>query len=90
MADPPVVKLTLTVQGRVLRPDEVNDPNISANLKKMASEVAAQLKWVRCPVHGKQPKEVKIHISRTGEGAINYESCCPKLQEAVNKALGQK
>ena len=81
------VKVTVTVRGRAVPLEQINDPRISAPFLAMARQVAASLEPIRCPDHGTGATDVRIHVDARGAADLKYESCCPKLGALISEAL---
>jgi hypothetical protein len=82
------VKVTVTVNGKVVPVDQVKDQRISVALKQMGRDVGTKLAKITCPEHDRTVKDVRIHVGRNGDGDLKYDSCCEKLTQAVSRALG--
>ena len=82
------VKVTVSVNGKVVPVEQVKDPRIANALKQMGRDMGAKLSKITCPEHQKCVTDVRIHVGRTGDGDIKYEVCCEKLTQAVGRALG--
>jgi hypothetical protein len=82
------VKVTILVQGKEVPASQVRDKGVAAALAQMGSEIGRKLDKVRCPVHGKGPTDVRVHVGTDGNADLKYESCCAKLKDTVGRALG--
>jgi hypothetical protein len=82
------VKVTITQRGQVVALDQVKDTRISGPFKNMAAQIGKTLEALRCPEHGQQATDVRVHVDAKGAVDLQYESCCPKLGALIGKALG--
>lgn len=82
------VKVTIMQRGQVVALEQVRDSRISAPFKTMATQIGAALDAIRCPEHGQQARDVRVHVDAKGAVDLKYESCCPKLGVLIGKALG--
>lgn len=82
------VKVTIMQRGQVLALEQVKDTRIAGPFRNMAAQIGRTLDGIRCPEHGKQATDVRLHVDAKGGVDLKYESCCPKLGELIGKALG--
>ncbi|MCU0691727.1 MAG: hypothetical protein MUF54_10025 [Polyangiaceae bacterium] len=80
--------MTASVGGRKLAVEDVADKRIAGPLAQMGRQVAATLERIRCPVHGKQATNVRLHFDPRGKADLQYDSCCEELGKQVRAALG--
>ncbi len=82
------VHITVTIGARTMSIEQVTDARISTALRATGKEVGKKLEKIRCPEHQKTATNVRIHFDAKGNADLKYDSCCEKLGEAINKALG--
>lgn len=82
------VKVTISVQGKELAAEDVKDKSVRDGLQQMGRGVGTALAGITCPTHKVTAKSVRIHVSKSGDGDLKYDSCCAELQKLISKALG--
>jgi hypothetical protein len=82
------VRVTVSVGRRKLAVEDVTDKRIAGPLSQTARQVAAKLERIRCPVHGQQATNVRLHFDPRGNADLQYDSCCEELGKEVRAALG--
>lgn len=81
------VKVTILISGKEVPASQVKDKSVAAALSQMGQDIGRKLEKVRCPVHGKGPTEVRVHVGKDGSADLRYESCCTKLRDVVGRSL---
>ncbi|MCA9593419.1 MAG: hypothetical protein KC776_08910 [Myxococcales bacterium] len=82
------VTVTVTVRGKRVPVEQVSDRRAAAAFEQAARDVGKRLGAVKCPEHRKPPTNVRVHFEPNGAADLAYDSCCEKLGQAVQKALG--
>ncbi len=85
MAD---VSITVDVLGSKVPLAKMKDPRVRTALAKMGEDIARTLAAARCPIHQSSPTKIRIHVGKSGDADLAYESCCEKLRDVVTKSLG--
>ena len=85
MAD---VSITVDVLGSKVALAKMKDPRVRSALTKMGEDIARALASAKCPIHQASPTKIRIHVGKSGDADLAYESCCEKLRDVVTKSLG--
>jgi hypothetical protein len=80
------VNVTLSVRGKPVAAADLPDKKVSAALAQMGRDLAKKLEGVTCPTHHEPPKNVRLHVSASGDGNLAYDSCCEALGKEVQRA----
>ena len=78
-----MVKLTWKFNGRAVPANRVADELTKAVSAKAGDAAKDAIARVRCPVHGTPPRNIRVSGSG-GAFRFEYDSCCERLQQAVN------
>ena len=78
-----MVKLTWKFNGRTVPANRVADELTKAVRAKAGDAAKDTIARVRCPVHGTSPRNIRRSVSG-GAFRFEYDSCCERLQQAVN------
>lgn len=81
-----MIKLTWKFNGRTVPANRLADELTKAVCAKTGDAAKDAIARVRCPIHGTPPRNIRV--TRNG-GAVRfeYDSCCERLQQAVNGRL---
>lgn len=82
------VSITVDVLGSKVPLAKMKDPRVRAALAKMGEDIAQTLARAKCPEHKTSPTKIRIHVGKSGDADLAYESCCEKLRDVVTKSLG--
>ncbi len=85
MAD---VSITVDVLGNKVPLAKMKDARVRSALTKMGENISATLARAKCPEHQSSPTKIRIHVGKSGDADLAYESCCEKLRDIVTKSLG--
>lgn len=76
-------KVEWKVNGRTVRPDQVGQELMKGVRDAVTTEIEETVAGVRCPVHGRQPTDVRRVPSCNGDMNIEFQTCCEELRAAV-------
>lgn len=79
-------KFEWKVNGRTVAPNQVGRELTKSLQGEIVSRAKIAVARVRCPVHGSSPRNIRVSGSR-GNLRFQYESCCDRLQQAVNNSF---
>jgi len=82
------VSVTVDVLGSKVPLAKMKDPRVRAALTKMGEDIARTLAAAKCPIHRSSPTKIRIHVGKSGDADLAYESCCEQLRDVVTKSLG--
>ena len=85
MAD---VTITVDLLGNKVPLAKMKDARVRAALTKLGEDIARTLATAACPIHHASPTKIRIHVGKSGDADLAYESCCEKLRDIVTKSLG--
>lgn len=80
------VSVTVSIQGKVVKAEDVRDSRIKAGLLDMASSLSKTLSPLTCREHQRGVREVRVHMNAKGVADLRYDVCCEQLQAAVTRA----
>jgi len=78
-----MIKLTWKFNGLTVPANHVADELTKAVRGKAADAATDAIARIRCPVHGTPPRNIRVSGS-AGAFRFEYDSCCERLQQAVN------
>lgn len=76
-------KLQWKINGRTVPANRIAEELGRAVRAKAGDAARASIGRVRCPVHGSPPHNIRVS-GNGGSLRFQYETCCERLQEAVN------
>ena len=79
-------KLDWKFNGKTLRPGQLGNELAKAVKAEALAAATKTVSGVRCPVHRKHPTNIRVH-DEGGQLRFQYESCCDRLTEAVEKSF---
>ena len=82
------IRITVTIGARTMPVDLVTDQRIAKAFRAAGLDVGRRVDAIKCPVHDRSATQVRVHFDAKGNADLQYDSCCPKLGEAIGKALG--
>lgn len=82
------IRITVTIGSKTIPVDQVTDLRIASAFRGAGLEIGKRVDAIKCPVHDKAATQVRVHFDAKGGADLQYDSCCPKLGEAIGKALG--
>lgn len=82
------VNITVTIGTRTVPVDQVRDLRVASAFRAAGLDVGRRVAAVKCPVHAKAAARVRVHFDAKGNADLQYDSCCEKLGEAIQSALG--
>ena len=72
--------------GRKVPANRVGDELAKAIRAEALDAAKKAVACARCPVHGSSPRNIRVSGSG-GRLQFRYESCCDRLQQAVNNSF---
>jgi hypothetical protein len=82
------VRVTVTMGRKTVPLEKVTDSRIARGLADLGKNIGTRLAAVTCPVHGRGPESVRVHVDARGTPDLAYDSCCAELATLVSRALG--
>ena len=79
-------KLDWKFNGKSVRPGQLGNEFAKAIKTEALTAAKKAVGGVRCPVHGKHPTDIRVH-EEGGQLRFQYEACCDRLTEAVEKSF---
>lgn len=81
-----MIKLEWKISGLAVPANRVADELAKAARAKAGAAARDGIARVRCPIHGSTP--LNIRVSGSGDRLrFRYETCCDRLQDAVNASF---
>ncbi len=72
--------------GRRVPPGQLGNEVANAMKREVLATATKAVTGVCCPVHGSPPRSVRVH-EEAGQLRFQYEACCDRLTEAVEKVF---
>src|SRR5580704_1656093 len=79
------VKITVTIGSRTLPVDQVTDLRVATAFRAAGQDVGRRVDAILCPEHKRAATNVRVHFDQRGGADLQYDSCCPKLGEAIGR-----
>lgn len=82
-----MIKVDWKLNGRSVPPGQLGREFAKSIQNTVLDQTKAAIAKVRCPVHGSTPHNIRISSGSGDRFNFQYESCCDRLQQAVNSSF---